>query len=52
MILSFLVLFAGGLLLGGAYSFHKSEKPVWSRIALLVVGLVCIGVAFWSIQNR
>jgi peptidoglycan/LPS O-acetylase OafA/YrhL len=52
VILTFLMLFAGGMLVGGAYSFHKGGKPVWARIALLVIGLACIGVSIWSIQNR
>jgi len=51
VILAFLMLFAGGLLLGGAWSFLRSKKPLWSVIALAVVGLVCLGVSIWRIQT-
>lgn len=50
MILAFLMLFAGGMLLGGAYSFRKSDKPLWTVILMVVLGIVCIGVSFWRIQ--
>ena len=51
MILAFLMLFAGGMLLGGAWSFYRSRKP-WLAIAgLAVLGLVCLGISFWRIQS-
>ena len=50
MILAFIMLFAGGMLIGGAWSFHRSRKPWWSRIALLLAGLLCLAVSVWRIQ--
>ena len=40
MILAFLMLFAGGMLLGGAWSFYRSKKPWWAIAGLAVLGLV------------
>ena len=45
------MLFVGGSLVGGAYSFFRSKKPWWSVVALGVVGLICLGLSFWTIQN-
>ena len=51
MILAFLMLFAGGMLLGGAWSFYRSKKPWWAIAGLAVLGLVCLGISFWRIQR-
>lgn len=51
MILAFLMLFAGGMLLGGAWSFWRSKKPLWSVIALGLAGLACLAVSIWRIQT-
>jgi peptidoglycan/LPS O-acetylase OafA/YrhL len=51
MILAFVMLFAGGMLLGGAWSFHRSGKPWWLRILLLLLGLVCVAICIWRIQT-
>lgn len=51
MIGAFVMLFVGCMLLGGAYSFLRTKKPWWSIAALLVLGLVCAGLAFWTIRN-
>ena len=45
MILAFLMLFAGGMLLGGAWSFYRSKKPWWAIAGLAVLGLVCTAIA-------
>ncbi|MDN5821355.1 MAG: hypothetical protein L0H74_13175 [Brachybacterium sp.] len=50
MFLAFLTLFAGGMLLGGAWSFYRSQKPWWAIVGLLLLGLLCIGVSLWRIQ--
>ncbi|GAB2549804.1 hypothetical protein GCM10027268_24260 [Brachybacterium huguangmaarense] len=41
----------GGILLGGAWSFHRQRNPLWTVIALALAGLVCVAVAFWRIQQ-
>lgn len=51
MILAFVMLFTGGMLIGGAWSFHRSKKPWWSVLALALIGLVCIGVSIWRMQS-
>lgn len=51
MFLAFLTLFAGGMLLGGAWSFHRSKKPWWSSLGLLLLGLLCLGISIWRIQT-
>lgn len=51
MFIAFLTLFAGGMLLGGAWSFHRSKKPWWARIGLLLAGLICFGISVWRIQT-
>ncbi|MGP9538764.1 hypothetical protein ACT3SP_12180 [Brachybacterium sp. AOP43-C2-M15] len=51
MILAFLVLFAGGMMIGGAWSFHRSKKPWWSVVGLALLGLLCFGIAIWRIQT-
>ncbi|WP_197466640.1 hypothetical protein [Brachybacterium sp. sponge] len=51
MILAFLMLFAGGMLLGGAWSFYRSKKPWWAVAGLAVLALVCLGISFWRIQS-
>jgi negative regulator of sigma E activity len=50
MILAFVMLFAGGMLAGGAYSFFRSRKPWWSVALLGVAAVVCLGVSIWRIQ--
>ena len=51
MFLAFLTLFAGGMLLGGAWSFHRSKKPWWSSLGLLLLGLLCLGISIWRIPT-
>lgn len=51
MIIAFLMLFAGGMILGGAWSFYRSKKPWWSVVGLAALGLVCLGISFWRIQS-
>lgn len=51
MISAFILLVTGGVLLGGAWSFHQQAKPWWSRILLLVLGLVAVVLALWRIQQ-
>ena len=34
MIYAFILLFAGGMVLGGAWSFYRSHKPWWATLAL------------------
>ena len=51
MILAFVMLFAGGMILGGAWSFYRSKKPWWAISGQAVLGLVCLGISFWRIQS-
>lgn len=51
MILAFVMLFAGGMILGGAWSFYRSQKPWWAIIGLALIGIACIGVSFWRIST-
>ncbi|WP_087484299.1 hypothetical protein [Brachybacterium massiliense] len=51
MIGAFVMLFVGGALVGGAYSFFRSKKPWWSVAALGVIGVICLGLSFWTLQN-
>jgi hypothetical protein len=51
MIIAFLMLFAGGMLLGGAWSFYRSKKPWWAIVGLALVGLFCFGISIWRIQT-
>lgn len=51
MIVAFLMLFAGGMLLGGAWSFFRSKKPWWMTAGLLLMGLICFGISLWRIQT-
>src|SRR5699024_3427865 len=39
------------MLLGGAWSFHRSKKPWWSSLGLLLLGLLCLGISIWRIQT-
>ncbi|ATG51469.1 hypothetical protein CFK38_07950 [Brachybacterium vulturis] len=50
MFFAFLTLFAGGMLLGGAWSFYRSKKPWWAAVGLLLLGLICFGISIWRIQ--
>ena len=51
MILAFLMLFAGGMLLGGAWSLYRSKKKWWPIAGVLLIALLCLGVSFWRIQT-
>ncbi|WP_193103175.1 hypothetical protein [Brachybacterium sp. FME24] len=51
MLLAFAVLFAGGMFLGGAWSFYRSQKPWWAIAGLALIGLACFAVAIWRIQT-
>ncbi|SLM88849.1 hypothetical protein [Brachybacterium nesterenkovii] len=51
MIYAFISLIVGGILLGGAWSFHQQGKPWWARILLALVGLVAVVLALWRIQQ-
>ena len=48
---AFSMLFVGGLLVGGAWSFHRSGKPWWSVAALGVLGLICLVLSFAAIRS-
>lgn len=49
LILAYLMLFAGGMIVGGAWSFYKSRRPWWVTVAMLILGLIVMGVAFWRV---
>lgn len=51
MILAFVMLFVGGMLLGGVWSFHRSGKPWWMTVGLAVVAIACLAISFWRIQS-
>ena len=51
MIGAFVMLFVGAALLGGAYSFFRSRKPWWSVLALAAVGLILMGLSYWTIRS-
>lgn len=51
MIYAFILLVVGGMLLGGAWSFHRQHKPLWSVILLGLLGAVSVGLALWRIQQ-
>lgn len=51
MILAFVMLFAGGMILGGAWSFYRARKPWWAIVALALIGIACIGISFWRIST-
>ncbi|MFC7376355.1 hypothetical protein ACFQRD_13885 [Brachybacterium sp. GCM10030268] len=51
MIGAFLMLFAGGMLLGGAWSFYRARKPWWATVGFALAGLVCFAVSIWRIQT-
>lgn len=50
MILAFAMLFVGGMLAGGAWSFHRSGKPWWSVLGLALAAALCLGVSYWRIR--
>src|SRR5699024_10884227 len=51
MILAFFMLFAGGMLICGAWSFYRSKKPWWAYLGVLLLGLLCFGISIWRIQT-
>lgn len=51
MILAFVMLFAGGMLLGGTWSFYRARKPWWAVVAMAALALLCIGVSVWRLQS-
>ena len=51
MILAFVMLFAGGMLLGGTWSFYRTRKPWWATVAMAALALLCIGVSVWRLQS-
>lgn len=51
MILAFVMLFVGGMLIGGAWSLYRSKKPWWLVAAVLLLAALSVGVAIWRIQT-
>ncbi len=51
MILAFVMLFTGGLLAGGAWSFFRGRKPWWATALLSLLALVCIGISLLRILS-
>lgn len=51
MIGAFLVLVVGAVLLGGAWSFRQQRKQLWLVILMAVLGVLCVVVAFWRINQ-
>ncbi|GAA1490358.1 hypothetical protein [Brachybacterium sacelli] len=51
MIYAFLLLFAGGMVLGGAWSFYRSRKPWWAVAGMALAGLACVAVSIWRLQS-
>lgn len=46
---STLLLALGGILLGGAWSLHRQQAPVWVRIAFVILAVMAIIAAFFTI---
>lgn len=51
MILAFVMLFIGGLLLGGVWSFFRSKKPWWATAGVALGAVICIAISVWRIQT-
>ncbi|AXK45624.1 hypothetical protein [Brachybacterium saurashtrense] len=51
MIVAWLMLFVGGMLIGGSWSFFRARKPWWSSLGLLLLGLACFGISIWRLQT-
>lgn len=51
LVLAYIMLFAGGMMIGGAWSFYKNKRPWWSVVLLLTLGLLVMGVSFWRITT-
>ncbi|MGP9694944.1 hypothetical protein ACT3TZ_10050 [Brachybacterium sp. AOP25-B2-12] len=51
LLLPYLMLAAGGILLGGTWSFFRQKKPLWTVIVLAVLAVLCIAVALWRINQ-
>lgn len=52
MILAYLLLAAGGILLGGTWSFLRQKKPLWTTLVLGALAVLCIAVALWRISQN
>lgn len=50
MIPAFITLFLGGMVLGGAWSLHRSGRPWWAVLLVAALGLAALGISFWRIQ--
>ncbi len=46
---STILLALGGILLGGAWSLHRQNAPVWTRIAFAILAVMAIIAAFFTI---
>lgn len=46
---STLLLALGGILVGGAWSLHRQQAPIWVRIIFLILGAMAILAAFLTI---
>lgn len=46
---STLLLALGGILLGGAWSFHRQKAPIWIRIASIILAVLAIIAAFFTL---
>lgn len=46
---STLLLALGGILMGGAWSMHRQEAPVWVRIVFVILGILAIIAAFVTV---
>ena len=46
---STLLLALGGILIGGAWSFHQQKAPVWVRISFVILGALAILAAFLTV---
>lgn len=51
MTLAFIMLALGGILLGGAWSFWRQKQPRWLPVVMVVLGLICVAVSRWRINQ-
>lgn len=51
LVLAYVMLFVGGMMVGGAWSFYRAHRPWWATVLLLVAGLAVMGVSFWRITS-